>query len=216
MARERWATFDCYGTLIDWNGGIRRELARVFGEERADAQLERYHELEPTLQAGGGAKLPGGDDRGDARRSAHRGARRAGSQRLCPSGAPFRRFARRSKRHVRAAGSSRILSNTDRDFIEASIARIGVPFELAIVASEIDSYKPRHRHWLQFLEETGAPRDAHVHVAQSHYHDIVPANELGLQSIWINRYGEQHEPPPTRELADLSALPDTLDELVAP
>ena len=54
MARERWATFDCYGTLIDWNGGIRRELARVFGEERADAQLERYHELEPTLQAGGG------------------------------------------------------------------------------------------------------------------------------------------------------------------
>ena len=43
-----------------------------------------------------------------------------------------------------------------------------------------------------------------------------PANELGLQSIWINRYGEQHEPPPTRELADLSTLPDTLDELVAP
>jgi 2-haloacid dehalogenase len=55
-----------------------------------------------------------------------------------------------------------------------------------------------------------------VHVAQSHYHDIVPANELGLQSIWINRYGQQHEPPPTCELADLSTLPDTLDELVAP
>jgi 2-haloacid dehalogenase len=109
-----------------------------------------------------------------------------------------------------------LLSNTDRDFIEASIAQIGVPFELAIVASEINSYKPRARHWLQFLEETGAPRDAHVHVAQSHYHDIVPANALGLQSIWINRYGEQREPPPTRELADLSALPATLDELVAP
>ena len=109
-----------------------------------------------------------------------------------------------------------LLSNTDRDLIEASIARIGVPFELAIVASEIDSYKPRHRHWLQFLEETGAPRDAHVHVAQSHYHDIVPANELGLQSIWINRYAEHHEPPATRELADLSALSVTLDELVAP
>ena len=96
------------------------------------------------------------------------------------------------------------------------IARIGVPFELAIVASELRSYKPGHRHWLQFLEETGAPRDAHVHVAQSHYHDIVPANEHGLQSIWINRYGERHEPPPNRELGDLSALPDTLDELVAP
>ena len=53
MVDERWATFDCYGTLIDWNGGIRRELARVFGEERAGAQLARYHEIEPALEAGG-------------------------------------------------------------------------------------------------------------------------------------------------------------------
>ena len=53
MAGDRWATFDCYGTLIDWNGGIRRELARVFGEERADEQLERYHDVEPALQADG-------------------------------------------------------------------------------------------------------------------------------------------------------------------
>src|SRR2546429_5147410 len=53
MAGARWATFDCYGTLIDWNGGIRGELARVFGEERADEQLDRYHELEPELEADG-------------------------------------------------------------------------------------------------------------------------------------------------------------------
>ena len=50
---DRWATFDCYGTLIDWNGGIRGQLARVFGEERADALLVRYHELEPELEADG-------------------------------------------------------------------------------------------------------------------------------------------------------------------
>jgi 2-haloacid dehalogenase len=54
-----------------------------------------------------------------------------------------------------------------------------------------------------------------VHVAQSHFHDIAPANELGLRSIWINRYSERREPPPTRELADLSRLPETLDELIA-
>ena len=53
MAGERWATFDCYGTLIDWNGGIRGELARVFGEEQAGDLLERYHELEPELEADG-------------------------------------------------------------------------------------------------------------------------------------------------------------------
>jgi 2-haloacid dehalogenase len=215
MSRERWATFDCYGTLIDWNGGIRRELARVFGEERADAQLERYHELEPTLQAGGGRSYREVMTEAMAALGATK-AEESGLAAALPGWGAFPEV-RASLEEARSRGwKLALLSNTDRDFIEASIARIGVPFELAIVASEIDSYKPRHRHWLQFLEETGAPRDAHVHVAQSHYHDIVPANELGLQSIWINRYGEQHEPPPTRELADLSALPDTLDELVAP
>ncbi len=99
--------------------------------------------------------------------------------------------------------------------IEASLERIGVPFELAIVASEIGSYKPGHAHWSRFFAETGAPRERHVHVAQSHFHDIAPANDLGLRSIWINRYRERHEPRPTRELDDLSRLPDTLDELVA-
>jgi len=53
-----------------------------------------------------------------------------------------------------------------------------------------------------------------VHVAASHFHDIVPATELGIRNVWINRLGERHEPAPTRELADLSDLPDTLDELV--
>src|SRR5690242_12345798 len=47
---ERWATFDCYGTLVDWNAGIRAQLARIFGEERADGLLARYHELEPAIQ----------------------------------------------------------------------------------------------------------------------------------------------------------------------
>ena len=53
MARDRWATFDCYGTLIDWDLGIRSELARVFGEDQADERLRRYHEIEPALQADG-------------------------------------------------------------------------------------------------------------------------------------------------------------------
>jgi len=93
--------------------------------------------------------------------------------------------------------------------------RIGVPFELAIVASEIGSYKPAHVHWERFFELVEVPRERHVHVAQSHSHDIVPANELGLRSVWINRYGERHAPAPTRELPDLSPLPETLDDLVA-
>lgn len=214
MARDRWATFDCYGTLIDWNGGIRRELARVFGDDEVDELLDRYHELEPSLQVGGARsyravmtdamrKLGAPDDEA------------SGLAEALPSWEPFPEV-RPSLEEARSRGwKLAILSNTDRDFIDASMIRIGVPFELAIVASEIGSYKPGHMHWSRFFEETAASRATHVHVAQSHFHDIAPANELGLRSIWINRYGERHDPPPTRELADLCRLPDTLDDLVA-
>jgi 2-haloacid dehalogenase len=91
--------------------------------------------------------------------------------------------------------------------------QLGVPFELAIVASEIGSYKPALGHWQTFEREVGRPPD--VHVAASLFHDIAPARELGLTSVWINRLGERADPEPTRELRDLSELPDTLDELVA-
>jgi len=201
---ERWATFDCYGTLIDWNGGLRHALG-------SDDLLRRYHELEPQVQA-------------ESPSSSYREvmaevARRIGSAdeealaRSLPSWQPFPEV-REALEEARARGwKLAILSNTDRDFIEASMEQIGVPFDLAIVASELGSYKPARKHWDRFFEETGAATDQHVHAAQSHYHDIVPARALGLTTVWINRYGEQAEPAPTRELADLSQLPDTLDEL---
>jgi len=213
VARDRWATFDCYGTLIDWNGGIRRELARVFGEEQADERLDRYHEIEPALQVDGTRSYR------EVMTAVMRelGAPEeevSGLAEALPSWDSFPEV-RPALEDARSRGwKLAILSNTDRDFIDASMKRIGVPFELAVVASEIGSYKPAHRHWQNFFEQTNAPRDGHVHVAQSHYHDIAPADELGLRSVWINRYAEQRDPPPDRELANLSPLPETLDELV--
>jgi 2-haloalkanoic acid dehalogenase type II len=213
MASERCATFDCYGTLIDWNGGIRRELVRVFGEEAADAQLARYHEIEPTLQAGGERTYREVMTAAMAELGAPVGEE-AGLAAALPSWEPFPEVPG-ALEQARARGwKLAVLSNSDSDLIEASLAQIGVPFELAVVASQIRSYKPAHGHWLHFFEQTGAAPEWHVHVAQSHFHDIVPANELGLRSIWINRYGERHEPAPSRELRDLSGLPEALDELV--
>jgi len=134
--------------------------------------------------------------------------------RSLPSWQPFPEV-RAALEETRARGwKLAILSNTDRDFIDASLEQIGVPFELALVASELCSYKPARKHWDAFFAQTGAATDQHVHVAQSHYHDVVPARALGLTTVWINRYGERAEPAPTRELPDLSRLPDTLDELV--
>ncbi len=108
-----------------------------------------------------------------------------------------------------------ILSNTDADFIAASKVHIGVPFDEVVVAQEIASYKPAHKHWEEFFARTNASPAGHVHVGASLFHDIEPANELGLRSVWINRTGEPATVQPTRELTDLLALPETLDELVA-
>ena len=212
MAGDRWATFDCYGTLIDWNGGIRRELARVFGEAQADGLLERYHELEPELEADGTLSYREVLTEAMRRLGAPPGEEDALARSL-PEWRPFPEVPDALREARERGWKLAILSNTDRDYIYASMSRIGVPFELAIAASEIGSYKPALGHWQAFERELGRPPD--VHVAASLFHDIGPANGLGLPSIWINRLGEAPGPKPTEELPDLARLPETLDE-VAP
>ena len=218
---QRWATFDCYGTLIDWNAGIRNELERLFGVEEAPALLQRYHEIEPEIQEEAYRSYAEvmtlaverlAQETGDALPEGESNA----LVRSLPQWPPFPEVPA-SLAELRDRGwYLAILSNSDRDLIGASQKRLGVPFDLAIVAEDVHSYKPAHGHWERFYEVTTADRDCHVHVAQSHFHDIVPANELGLTSVWVNRLGEEGEPAPTREIPDLASLPDTLDELVPP
>jgi 2-haloacid dehalogenase len=211
VAGDRWATFDCYGTLIDWNGGIRGELARVFGEDRADRLLHRYHELEPQLEADGKRSYREVLTEAMRQLGAPPGEEDALARSL-PSWTPFREVPEALTRARAGGWKLAILSNTDRDYIDASQEQIGVPFELAIVASEIGSYKPALGHWQAFEREVGRPPD--VHVAASLFHDVAPANEISLKSIWINRLGETADPEPTRELSDLARLPETLEEVV--
>ena len=217
---QRWATFDCYGTLVDWNTGIGDELSRLLGDSQGDALLDRYHEIEPRIQrerpdaryrdvmalalaelaSETGRELPAGET--DA------------LGRSLPRWPVFPEVpAALTEAHERG-WKLVALSNSDSDLIEASLREIGVPFDRAIVASDIGSYKPARGHWRAFYESTGAGRDRHVHVAQSHFHDIAPADQLGIPTIWINRLNERYEPSPTRELPDLKGLPDVLDELV--
>ena len=219
MTATRWATFDCYGTLIDWNAGIGGELERVFGAEAAPRLLERYHELEPQVENEGyrtyrevlalvfeelmreeGLQLPEGE---------------AGAlAKSLPEWPPFPEVPD-ALRELRNRGwMLAILSNTDRDLISESQKRLAVPIDLAVVAEDVESYKPAHAHWERFFEVTTADREHHVHVAASLFHDIAPGKELGLRTVWVNRLGEQADPEPDRELSDLSELPETLDELV--
>ena len=198
---ERWATFDCYGTLIDWNRGIREAI----GEEL----LHRYHEVESQVESE--------EPTLSYREVLTETARRIGVDEpealaeSLPQWPVFPEVTGALERAPRGRWKLAILSNTDRDYIDASMAAIGVPFDLAIVASEIGSYKPTHGHWHAFEQAVGQLPD--VHVAASHFHDIVPATALGLKTIWINRLGEELEPEPTRELPNLSGLAEALDEL---
>jgi 2-haloacid dehalogenase len=212
---ERWATFDCYGTLIDWNGGIGRELERLFGAARGGELLHTYHELEPQIQ------------REDPSRSyrevmavalARLGAPAAEQDALSRSLPEWEPFPEVPAALEEARGRGwrlAVLSNTDRDLLDASLARIGVEFDESVVASEIGSYKPATAHWDEFFARSGADRDHHVHVAASLFHDIAPASALGLLTIWINRLGEEAEPQPDVELHSLTGLANGLDALVA-
>jgi 2-haloacid dehalogenase len=209
----RWATFDCYGTLIDWNGGIRRELARVFGEKRADEQLRRYHELEPELEHDGTRSYREVMTEAMRRLGAPAGEEAALAESL-PSWRPFPEVPAALEEARSRGWRLAILSNSDPDLIEASKERLGVSFDETVVASEIGSFKPALGHWREFAARTAADPERHVHVAASLFHDIGPANTLGLRSIWVNRLGEQPGPTPTREQPDLRGLADALDSLV--
>ena len=219
---ERWATFDCYGTLVDWNAGIHGELEKLFGVEHADGLLVRYHELEPRIQAENegasyrevltialeelaaesGLTVPEGETSALAR--------------SLPEWPVFEDVHEGLTQARERGWKLAILSNTDRDLLDASLDAIGVHVDLAIVASEIGSYKPAHRHWEVFRERAGGEGAIrHVHVAQSLYHDIAPATELGIPSVWINRLEEPDDGRATRTLMSLTRLASTLDELAS-
>jgi 2-haloacid dehalogenase len=219
MEGERWATFDCYGTLIDWERGIGDALTALWPDADPEALRERYHEIEPRVQLQGALPyrevtrqalvLLAGDEELPLSPE--------GEYALAESLPTWRPFPEvpGSLAELRGRGfRPAILSNIDPDLLDASLERIGVPVDARVTAREAGSYKPAPGHWEQFFQETGAERESHVHVAASLFHDIEPAARLGLKAVWINRLHEESDLERAAELKDLSRLPDVLDEVV--
>ena len=221
MPPDRWATFDCYGTLIDWLGGIRGSLADLWPDADAEALAVRYHRIEPAVQAGRGIPYRTVMAESLARLADEEGVaippgRGDALGESLPGWPPFPDVSP-SLTQLRSRGwKLGILSNTDPDFLAVSLAAIGVPVDLRVVASDIGSYKPAFGHWESFFQQSQADRSRHIHVAASLFHDVQPCAALGLPCVWINRQGEVSDLPRAGELTDVSGLPDLLDGLVPP
>ena len=216
---DRWATFDCYGTLVDWLGGMRATFARLWPDADADALLDLYHQLEPTVQAGRG--LAYRDVMAEALATTAAMARLAmppGADDALGTSLPawpvFPEVPAALAELRRLGWKLAILSNTDADLLDVSLRAIGVPVDLRIVASDNGSYKPAMRHSETFFAQTGADRTRHVHVAASLFHDIEPAGRLGLRCVWINRLAESSQLRRDSELKDLAGLPEALEALI--
>jgi 2-haloacid dehalogenase len=219
MESDRFATFDCYGTLIDWNGGIRTTLARLFGDADADALVVRYHELEPVVEAERYRTYRDVLDIVTGLLARERGQQLTGADTtaMSESLAEWPAFPEVPAALADADGRGWrlvILSNCDRDLIASSLPKLGVEFADVIVAEDVGSYKPAHGHWERFAQRHPDAAGRHVHVGASRFHDIAPASELRLPSVWINRLGEPPDARALRELTDLATLPDVLDDLL--
>jgi 2-haloalkanoic acid dehalogenase type II len=217
-----WVTFDCYGTLIDWERGIADALLPLLprGVDRG-AVAQRYIEIEAEVEKG--EHIPYRDvlDRASRRLVAEHG-RPLPDDRVSPLPASLASWPAFSEvpdalRELRRRGYKyAILSNVDNHLLAASIRSMGVEPDLTVTAEDARSYKPARGHWRRFEERTGAGKDETIHVAASLYHDIRPTTSWGWRNVWIARRIEPlRGASPTRILPDLTRLADTIDELAA-
>ena len=192
-------TFDCYGTLIDWESGIARalrtfiephgkspsdeDLLTAFSRHENRLQEENPGTLYPELLARS-LKLIGADfgiEASDVEAEVF-----GASVKDWPAFADSAEALAYLKRYYKLV----IVSNVDRGSFRHSNAKLGVEFDLVITAQDAGAYKPALNHFHRAFEELaklGVPKDKILHTAQSLFHDHVPAKSLGMTSIWINR-----------------------------
>ena len=187
--------FDCYGTLIDWETGIWQALGPIFSNHNLllgrDPALERYAALEARLEAGPYLEykevlrqvLAGlGEELG-----------------FTPTATELSYFSESVREWPAFPDSSAalqalhskyqlaILSNIDDDLFAFSQQRLQVKFDFIITAQQARSYKPSLNNFQTAFQRIGVPPARILHVAQSLFHDHVPAKALGMSTVWVNR-----------------------------
>jgi len=211
----RWCTFDCYGTLIDWEGGITAALLPLLDDPvDRDVLAQEYILTEAEVEAGEYLRYRDILDRaGTALLRKHGIDRPSPLPASLPGWDAFPEVPG-SLRALQTAGRKiAILSNVDRDLIASSLPKLGITPDLVVTAEDVGSYKPAAGHWSRFAELTGASTRDTVHIGASQYHDMVPGAALGYRTVFIDRHGEPLTSTPTRVLRDLAPLARTIAEL---
>ena len=211
----RWCTFDCYGTLIDWEGGVTDALLPLLPKPvDRDALAKEYIEIEAMVEHGEYLRYRDVLDRaGRALLLAHGVDRPSPLPASLPSWRAFPEVPAALRALQEAGRKIAILSNVDRDLIATSMPKLGITPDLVVTAEDVGSYKPAPGHWQRFAELTGASTADTVHVGASQYHDMVPAAGLGYRTVFIDRHGERLVSSPTRVLRTVAGLPRAIAEL---
>jgi 2-haloacid dehalogenase len=211
--RFTYLTFDCYGTLIDWERGILAALRPVLDCHGIaisdDAALELYGELESAVETGPylpyrellATVMDGFGERLGFVPSADERAALAASVGDWPPFPDTVEALRALADRFRLV----ILSNIDDDLFALSARHLGVAFAAVVTAQQVGSYKPDPRNFDALLARLDTAPDRVLHVAQSLFHDIAPANALGLTTVWVNR---RHDRPGSGATPPATARPD--------
>ena len=189
-------TFDCYGTLIDWENGMLAALRPLFsrdGRKVSDAQiLELYGEIEADLESG-----PYLSYREILSQTAQEIGRRLKIEVSVDEAHGFASSITRWKPFMDTVAALQsmakrfrlgIISNVDDDlFAETRKKLAPVEFDFVVTAQQMQSYKPCHKNFEEAIRRSGLTKDQILHAGQSLYHDIAPANTLGIRNVWVNR-----------------------------
>ncbi len=216
-------TFDCYGTLIDWETGILNALRPVLQAHEIDEDNETLLQMYARLESA--AEKQGFRPYREILQSVMDGFGRefgvtfGSEERAClvhslPAWPPFPDTVE-SLRKLKSRFRLAVISNVDDDLFARTAEKLQVPFDWVITAQQVGSYKPSLRNFRRAIEVMGVPRQKILHVAQSLYHDIAPAQKLGLSTVWVDRRrgkGGTGATPPADARPDLIVA--SLSELV--
>lgn len=218
-AHNRWVTFDCYGTLIDWKSGFTAILRPISGEKTRDL-LHSYHAFERQIESERPHRLYK-DVLAEALTHAarevgvHLSASQARALQIQWASMPVFEDIPDALATLHSAGwKLAVLTNCDADLFAQTQQAFSQPFDLVVTAEQVRDYKPSLTHFRHFEDATGVRRSDWVHVACSWFHDIAPARQLGIRRIWLDRDGTGEDPSTASlRLVTAAELPGAIDQL---